>query len=86
MKSVNLKLQKLQLQMLSVCLIVIMLNRPPGVDNLDIKFLRIVANLMVCHIINLSIEQCICPQAWKTAKGIPLSKNPKGQAGFLLSK
>ena len=42
-----------------------------GVDNLDVTSLRTVANLIavpVLNIINLSIEKCICPQAWKMAK------------------
>ena len=61
------------------CLLQKCKDRPSRVDNLDAKFLNIVANLIavpVCHIINLSIEKCICPLAWKTAKIIPLSKNP----------
>lgn len=52
-------------------------DRPPGVDYLDAKFLRMVANVIavpVCHIINLSIEKGICPQAWKISKMIPLRK------------
>lgn len=39
-------------------------------------FLRMVAKLiavLVCHIINLSIEKCICRHAWKV---ISLSKDP----------
>ena len=49
-----------------------------GVDNLDVTSLRTVANLIavpVLNIINLSIEKCICPQAWKIAKVFPHSKN-----------
>ena len=30
---------------------------------------------MLSQIINLSIEKCTCPQAWKIAKSIPLTKN-----------
>ena len=30
---------------------------------------------MLSQIINLSIEKCTCPQAWKIAKIIPVTKN-----------
>ena len=50
----------------------------PGIDNIDYKFIKIAANFIaipVCHIINLSIENGIFPQGWKTAKVTPLLKN-----------
>ncbi len=53
-------------------------DRPPGIYNLDAKFLSIVTKFIavpVCHIINLSNEKCICPHEWKIAKVILLSKN-----------
>ncbi len=49
--------------------------RPPGVDNLDAKFLSIAANLIaapVCHIFYSCIEKGVCPQVWKIAKVIPI--------------
>ena len=63
------------------CLLVKCNDKPPGVDNLVGTFLRCVANFVaepICYIINLSIDKCICPQAWKIAKIIPLAKNPAG--------
>ncbi len=61
------------------CLIKKCKERPPGVDNLEVRFLSLAASVIsvpVCHIVNLSTEKCICPQAWKIAKIIPLKKNP----------
>ena len=52
-------------------------DKLPGVDNLVGTFLRYVANFVaepICHIINLSIDKCVCPRAWKIAKIIPLAK------------
>lgn len=55
-------------------------NKPPGVDGLDGKLLKLVADLVapaICHIINLSFINCLCPHEWKRAKIIPLPKNKK---------
>lgn len=55
-------------------------NKPPGVDGLDGKLLKMVADLVapaICHIMNLSFTKCLCPQDWKRAKIIPLPKNKK---------
>ena len=52
--------------------------KPPGVDNLDVKLLIPVADLIaipIAHIINLSLDKCIFPTEWKTAKIVPLPKN-----------
>ena len=46
---------------------------------MDMKLLRLAAKLIsttICHVFNLSLKKCIFPQAWKTAKIIPLPKNP----------
>lgn len=54
-------------------------DRHAGIDYLDVTFLKLVSNVIVvpvCHIINLSIRKGVCPQAWKIAKNVPLSKNP----------
>lgn len=51
-----------------------------GVDNLDVKLLKAVADLNalpISHIINLSLEKCICPSKWKKAKIVPLVKSRK---------
>lgn len=53
-------------------------EKPSGVDNLDMKLLKPVADLIaqpVAHIINLSLETSICPAEWKVAKILPLPKN-----------
>ena len=58
-------------------------DKPPGIDNLDGKLLRMVADSIatpICHIFNLSPEECLCPQAWREAKVIPLPKS--GEAAF----
>lgn len=42
------------------------------------KLLKLVANLIaipIWHVLNLSLEKCIFPQAWKIAKIISLPKN-----------
>ena len=55
-------------------------DKPPGIDNLDGKLLRMVADPIVtlfCHIFNLSLEGSLCPQAWMVAKVIPLPKSGK---------
>ena len=49
-------------------------DNPPGIDNLDGKLLRMVADsiaTLICHIFNLSLEESIC-QAWREAKVILL--------------
>ena len=53
-------------------------EKPPGIDNLDAKLLRIVADHIatpICYIFNLSLDSNMCPQIWKEAKVIPLPKN-----------
>ena len=53
-------------------------DKPSGVDNMDVRLLKLVANLIatpVCHMLNLSFEKCVFPQAWKIAKIVPLPKN-----------
>lgn len=55
-------------------------NKPPGVDGLDGKFLKLVADSVapaICHIMNMCFMNCLCPQEWKRAKIIPLTKNKK---------
>ena len=55
-------------------------DKPPGIDNLDGKLLRMVADSIatpICHIFNLSLEESLCPQAWREAKVIPLPKSGK---------
>ena len=48
-------------------------DKPPGIDNLDGKLLRMVADSMF----NLSLEESLCPQGWMEAKVIPLPKSGK---------
>lgn len=53
-------------------------DKPAGVDNMDMKLLKLVADLIaapICHVLNLSFEKGLFPQAWKIAKIIPLPKN-----------
>lgn len=38
---------------------------------------RSITELPICHIINLSLEKCVCPLDWKIAKIDPISKNNK---------
>ena len=55
-------------------------DKPPGIDNLDGKLLRMVADSIatpICNIFNLSLEESLCPQAWREAKVIPLPKSDK---------
>ena len=50
-------------------------DKPPGINNLDRKLLRMVADSIatpICHIFDLSLEKNICPQAWREAKVILL--------------
>ena len=57
--------------------------KPPGIDNLDGKQLRMVADTKathICHIFNLSLEESLCPQARREAKVTPLPKS--GKAAF----
>ena len=59
-------------------------DQPPGIDNLDGKLLRMVADSVdthVCHIFNLRLEESLCPQAWREAKVILLPKS--GKAAFI---
>ena len=45
-------------------------DKPPGIDHLDGKLLRMVADSIatpICHIFNLSIKESLCPQAWREA-------------------
>ena len=43
---------------------------------MDMKLLRNLISTTICRVWNLSLKKCIFPQAWKTAKIIPLPKNP----------
>ena len=55
-------------------------EKPPGIDNLDGKLLRMVADHIatpICNIFNLSLDSNMCPQIWKEAKVIPLPKNTR---------
>jgi hypothetical protein len=55
-------------------------DKPPGIDNLDGKLLRTVADSIatpICNIFNLSVEESLCPQAWREAKVISLPKSGK---------
>lgn len=55
-------------------------NKPPGVDGLDSRLLKLAADFIapaLTHIINLSFSCCTCPQAWKQAKIVPLPKDKK---------
>ena len=55
-------------------------DKPAGVDDLDGKLLEPVADLIappICHIINQSLKEGLCPEKWKIAKITPLSKNVK---------
>ena len=64
-------------------MLLIINDNPPGIDNLDGKLLRMVADskaVPICHVFNLSLEESLCPQAWREAKVIPLPK--RGKAAF----
>lgn len=55
-------------------------NKPPGVDNLDVKLLKPIASLIVpviTHIINQCFNKNVCPQAWKVSKEVPIPKSKK---------
>ena len=57
-------------------------NKPPGIANLDGKLLKLVAEEIappICHIINMSFVNGLCPLQWKRAKITPLLKNKKLQ-------
>ena len=48
-------------------------DKPLGIDNLDGKLLRMVADTIappICHIFNLSLEESLCPQTWRQARVI----------------
>ena len=53
-----------------------------NIDNLDGKLLRMVADSIATPVIffNLSLEESLCPRAWREAKVIPLPKS--GKAAF----
>jgi hypothetical protein len=52
-------------------------DKPPSIDNLDGKLLRIVADCIATPISIQRLKECMCPQEWKEAKVIPLPKNSK---------
>ena len=55
-------------------------DKPPGIDNIDGKLLRMVADSIathICHIFNMSLEESLCLQGWREAKIIPLPKSGK---------
>ena len=61
-------------------LLSIQLDKPPGIDNVDGELLRMVADSIttpICHVINLSLEESLCPQAWREAIVIPLPRSGK---------
>jgi hypothetical protein len=60
------------------------IEKTPGIDNLDGKLLRMVADSVsthICHIFNLNLS--VSPQTWREAKVIPLPKD--GKAPFIVS-
>jgi hypothetical protein len=55
-------------------------DKPPGSENLDGRFPKIIADDIatpICQIFNLSLLESVCPQAWREAKVIPLPKDSK---------
>jgi hypothetical protein len=55
-------------------------NKPLGIDNSDGKLLTTPSDSIstaICHIFNLSLEESLCPQAWREAKVIPPPKSGK---------
>ena len=51
--------------------LILIKNDEPGIDNLDGKLLRMVADSIATplyHIFNLSLEESVCPQAWREAR------------------
>lgn len=53
---------------------------PTGIDNLDVKLFKTVADVIalpISFIINLSFKKGICPSEWKITKIIPLPKKSK---------
>ena len=57
-----------------------MKDKPPGIDELDVKLSKMVADVItmpICYIINLSLEKCVFPANWKKAKIVPLPKNKR---------
>jgi hypothetical protein len=55
-------------------------DKPLGSEKLDVKLLRIIADVIatpICHIFNLSLLESVCPQAWREANIFPLPKDSK---------
>lgn len=55
-------------------------EKPSGVDHLEIQLLKPISDLIatpITYIMNLSLSKSKCPEEWKTAKIIPLTKNSK---------
>lgn len=56
-------------------------------DNLDGRLLKVVLNIIslpICHIFNLSLQEGLFPQVWKSAKVVPLPKK-NGRVSQLLT-
>ena len=85
MKEMHCKLEfcKVSVGEVEELLLLINNDKPPGIDNLDGKLLWMVADSIatpICHIFNLSLEESLCPRAWREAKVISLPKS--GKAAF----
>ena len=55
-------------------------DKPCGIDHLDGRLLKLAVKCIVvpiCHIFNLSLENCVFPQLWKIAKVTPLPKSSR---------
>ena len=55
-------------------------DKPAGMDNVDGRLLKVVSNIIalpICHIFNLSLQEGLFPQIWKSAKVVPLPKNKR---------
>lgn len=79
-KNCTFELRKVSIDEVEKLLLSINIEKPPGIDNLDGKLLKIIANHIaapICHIFNLSFECNVCPQIWKEAKVIPLPKDAR---------
>ena len=77
-KHCNFKICKISVEEARKVLLSINNDKPPGSDNLDEIFLRIIADnvaIPICHFFSLSLLECVCPQAWSEARVIPLPKN-----------
>lgn len=79
-KKCNFSFQPVAREEVNRMLLLVKNDKQSGLDNLESKLVLIIADYItapVSHIFNLSLQEGVFPQEWKTAKIIPIAKDSR---------